>query len=153
MDWEVLIPILMFAFPVIVALLDKRAKQRRKASQSRPRNSFSPRPDASEGLPRKRPAAPDPSQPSGWAPPSYDAEGGTVSLGRSLEASDKSKDTTVFRGNSASSPDQEQTEEGVRAIHRKETKKAEQQAPADKLKIDKKKLILYSEILKPKYDA
>ncbi len=32
MDWEFLIPLLMFAFPVVVALLDKRAKQKRAAS-------------------------------------------------------------------------------------------------------------------------
>ncbi len=45
-------------------------------------------------------------------------------------------------------------EEGVRAIHREEAEKApEPVQPADKLKIDKKKLIIYSEILKPKFDA
>ena len=59
---------------------------------------------------------------------------------------------TVFRGNSRDTLQQQ--EEGVRAIHKNGPQEApEPVQPADKLKIDKKKLIIYSEILKPKFDA
>ena len=39
---EYLIPILMFLFPVVVAILDKRAKQRKKAASAAPRPQFPP---------------------------------------------------------------------------------------------------------------
>ncbi len=169
MDWEVLIPLLMFAFPVVVSLLDKRAKRKRAASPppvSRPtyparparpaippfsRQSVPPGP-----LPRKRPATPDPSQPFGWAPPSYGAEGGTVSLGRAPEGTAATSKSPVSHDQYVrnSLTEEMPVEEGVRAIHREETEKVpEPVQPADKLKIDKKKLIIYSEILKPKFDA
>ena len=166
MDWEILIPLLMFAFPVVVSLLDKRAKRKRAASPppvSRPtyparpaippfsRQSVPPGP-----LPRKRPAAPDPSQPFGWAPPSYGAEGGTVSLGRAPGGTAAASKAPVSNDQYVRHSLEEEipVEEGVRAIHREETKKAPGPVqPADKLQIDKKKLIIYSEILKPKFDA
>jgi hypothetical protein len=58
----------------------------------------------------------------------------------------------VFGGNPAGS--QEFGQEGIRAVHKNGPQEApEPVQPADKLKIDKKKLIIYSEILKPKFDA
>ena len=142
MDWEVLIPILMFAFPVIVALLDKRAKQKRTASQPTP-------------APRPRTTFPSVSRDAaaGGVAPGKPATLGTVRGGTASEAKrwGPTKED-VSGGNSASSPE-DQTEEGLRAIKRHEEKSPQRQAPADKLKIDKKKLILYSEILKPKYDS
>ena len=58
----------------------------------------------------------------------------------------------VFGGNPAGSP--EFGQEGIRAVHKNGPQEApEPVQPADKLKIDKKKLIIYSEILKPKFDA
>ena len=58
----------------------------------------------------------------------------------------------VFGGNPAGS--QEFGQEGIRAVHKNGPQEAPKPVqPADKLKIDKKKLIIYSEILKPKFDA
>jgi hypothetical protein len=145
MDWEVLIPILMFAFPVIVALLDKRAKQKRAASQPtpRPRPTF---PSVSRDA-AVRELAPENVR-QGRTPPT-DTVSGPLPLTEPRVA-------TVFRGDSRDSRTQNEnnsnTEEGVRAIKKREEKSPQRQQPADKLKIDKKKLILYSEILKPKYD-
>ena len=146
MDWEVLIPILMFAFPVIVALLDKRAKQKRTASQpSRTR-------PAARELARNDGRSAD--EAAGGVAPGNRATLGTVRGGTASEAQrwGPTKED-VSGGKLRSSPDQEQSEEGVRAIHRKKKETNVEKQPADKLKIDPKKLILYSEILKPKFDA
>lgn len=117
MDWEFLIPLLMFAFPVVVALLDKRARQKRAASPS------FPKPTAREQVSRElaREFSPE-------------AAGGVAPENRSQES--------------------EYGQEGVRAVHKNAPQDApEPVQPADKLKIDKKKLIIYSEILKPRFDA
>ena len=137
MDWEVLIPLLMFLFPLVVSILDKRAKKRKGIPpvKSAPVDTSSPFPfDTKDpgARPARRPAAQAPSQPVGWAPPSYDAEGGTVSTGRLPNPPEKGV-------------------EGERAITRHDEKKVVEEKP--RLEIDKKKLILYSEILKPKFDA
>lgn len=54
-------------------------------------------------------------------------------------------------------PAPEPTAEGLRAISKDRHKDLEpgpeKEDPEQKLRIDKKKLILYSEILKPKFDA
>ena len=108
MDWEVLIPILFFALPVVISLLDKRAKKQKGVPPVQAR-------------PVVDPAAENPAD---------------------------------FRGDL---PDRNQPEapsdEGQRAIHREEKEKKVQEEGPQKLEIDKKKLILYSEILKPKSDA
>ena len=138
MDWEILIPILMFAFPVVVALLDKRAKQKRTASQPKSRPVF---PSVS-GQQVSRELAPE--NVRRRRTPPTDEVSGPLPL-------TKPRVATVFQGNSR---DTLQSEEGVRAIHRETVEKApETTQPTDKLKIDKKKLIIYSEILKPKFDA
>ena len=117
MDWELLIPLLMFAFPVVVALLDKRAKQKRAAAP-----------------PTQRPTA-----------PSYNRIPGQARNEVPFTRTDRMADSVI--------PEKEKVIEGERAIHRKEEEKKEvEKHPADKLKIDKKKLIIYSEILKPKFD-
>ena len=176
MDWDVLIPILMFAFPVAVAVLDKRAKKRRAEQQSRTVfppaasgsearswSSFPPAASGSGARPAKRPAAQDPSQPFGWAPPSYGAEGGTVSSGRLPQPTDlpraerlnRSPKENVSGGEHPDRQRAEETVEGQRAISRERHKEVapETKDPEPKLRIDKKNLILYSEILKPKFDA
>ena len=189
MDWDFLIPILFFAFPVAVAILDKRIKKRRQESSAQPRPPFpsanrpwSPYPPATSGSgarPEKRPAAQDPSQPVGWAPPSYDAEGGTVSPGRLPNTTNwsqadrigRSSEESVSRGElpsrmqqaeeilrqaqDDSSRNDERTNEGQRAIARERHQEVatDKKDPEPKLRIDKKNLILYSEILKPKFDA
>ena len=139
MDWEVLIPILMFLFPLVAALLDKRARKRKGAPPVIARPVFPSASDVSASRPSERPAAQDPSQPYGWAPPTYDAEGGTVPKGRPAE--------TVFKMQKDDLP----PVEGQRAIVRR-IQEVEEIDPRTKLEIDKKKLILYSEILKPKFD-
>ena len=121
MDWEFLIPLLMFAFPVVVALLDKRARQKRAASPS------FPKPTAGEQVSREfaREFARE------FSP---EGAGGVAPENRSQESG--------------------YGQEGVRAVHKNGPQEApEPVQPADKLKIDKKKLIIYSEILKPKFDA
>ena len=136
MDWEVLIPILMFAFPVVIALLDKRAKQKRAASQ--PSRT---RPAARELAPGNvRPSRTPPTDSVSGPLPLTEPRVATVSRGNSLDSREQKDD--------ASGP-----EEGVRAILRKKKETKVEKQPADKLKIDPKKLILYSEILKTKFDA
>ena len=164
MDWDVLIPILMFAFPVVVALLDKRAKKRRGVPPVQSRPIFPPATSGSGARPEKRPTASDPSQPFGWAPPSYDAEGGTFSPGRlpnttswsQADRMNRSPQEEVSRGELPDRrPAEESISEGQRAISRERHQEVvtEEKNPEPKLRIDKKNLILYSEILKPKFDA
>ena len=157
MEW--LIPLLMFAFPVAIALLDKRAKKRKGIPQVLSRPVFPPASSGSGARPEKRPTLSDPSQPFGWAPPSSGAEGGTVSPGRlpdpaALTQATRVSQTSVISGGELPSRNQ-QEEEGQRAISKERRKAAETKKvnPGQKLEIDKKKLIIYSEILKPKFDA
>ena len=119
---EYLIPILMFLFPVVVAILDKRAKQRKKAASAAPRPQFPPISFNPAPQPVVRPA-PQENVPRESIPQEAPAP--------------------VFRPNL----------EGQRAIHREADHVEAGQPAPKKLEIDKKKLILYSEILKPKYDA
>ena len=144
MDWDVLIPILMFLFPLVVSILDKRAKKRKGVPPVKAEPLFPPAPDGSEVRPEERPAAQDPSQPFGWAPPSYDAEGGTVRPGRTPEP--------IFPAQEAQANEAKYANEGQRAVER-HIDTAAQDDDKLRLEIDKKKLILYSEILKPKFDA
>ena len=148
MEW--LIPLLMFAFPVAIALLDKRAKKRKGIPQVLSRPVFPPASSGSGARPEKRPTLSDPSQPFGWAPPSYDAEGGTVSHGRLPDPTVLTQATPSNKP-AANNP----SEEGQRAISKERRKATETKKvnPGQKLEIDKKKLIIYSEILKPKFDA
>ena len=115
MDWDVLIPILMFAFPVVVALLDKRAKKRRGVPPVQSRPVF---------------------------PPAANTTAAEV-------------DRLPSRVQQANTPTPEPVAEGQRAISRERHQEVvtEEKNPEPKLRIDKKNLILYSEILKPKFDA
>ena len=115
MDWEVLIPILFFALPVAISILDKRARKRKGVPSVQARPVIDP-------------AAENPAdfQPVG-------------------EVAPENRSHLPTRPEAPS-------DEGQRAIHRDEKKKAQEDGQK-KLEIDKKKLILYSEILKPKFDA
>ncbi len=123
MDWEVLIPILMFLFPLVVSILDKRAKKRK-------------------GIPPVKSAPvgngiPEPDQP--WTP---------VPPVPPFQPAQESSEPEIIVKEVQPRP----ATEGERAIMKHEEKKvAAEEKP--KLEIDKKKLILYSEILKPKFDA
>jgi len=143
MDWEFLIPLLMFAFPVVIALLDKRARQKRAASPS------FPKPTAREQVSRE--FAPEAA--GGVAPENRSHPRLRKREGPADEVSGRGPaQQDVFGGNPAGS--QEFGQEGIRAVHKNGPQEApEPVQPADKLKIDKKKLIIYSEILKPKFDA
>lgn len=110
MDWEVLIPILMFLFPLVVSILDKRAKKRK-------------------GIP------PVKSAPVGMEIPSF-------------QPTQESPEPEIIVKEVQTRP----ATEGERAILKHEEKKAAAEEKP-KFEIDKKKLILYSEILKPKFDA
>ena len=149
MDWEFLIPLLMFAFPVVVALLDKRARQKRAASPPPKPSMHRPSPISFEEFALEF---------------SLEGAGGVAPENRShprLRKREGPADEVsgrgpaqqdVFGGNPAGSP--EFGQEGIRAVHKNGPQEApEPVEPADKLKIDKKKLIIYSEILKPKFDA
>ena len=169
MDWEVLIPLLMFAFPVVVSLLDKRAKRKRAASPppvSRPTYPARPARPAIPPFSRQSvPPGPLPrhsfppmsqGQAGGGVAPGNRATLGTVRGGTASEAQRWGPAQPDVSGGKPrhSLAEDMPIEEGVRAIHREEAEKApEPVQPADKLKIDKKKLIIYSEILKPKFDA
>ena len=166
MDWEILIPLLMFAFPVVVSLLDKRAKRKRAASTppvSRPTSPVRPaippfsRQSVPPGpLPRHSFPPVSQGQAGGGVAPGNRATLGTVRGGTASEAQRWGPaQPDVSGGKPRHSLEEEiPVEEGVRAIHREETKKAPGPVqPADKLQIDKKKLIIYSEILQPKFDA
>ena len=156
MEW--LIPLLMFAFPVAIALLDKRAKKRKGVPQVQSRPIFPP----AQRFPGTRASAPDrasdypaiplegaqgvkDSKRSDWS-----AEGGTVSHGRLPDPTVLTQATPSNKP-AANNP----SEEGQRAISKERRKATETKKvnPGQKLEIDKKKLIIYSEILKPKFDA
>ena len=143
MDWEFLIPLLMFAFPVVAALLDKRARQKRAASPS------FPKPNTREQVSREF----SPEAAGGVAPENRSHPRLRKREGPADEVSGRGPaQQDVFGGNPAGS--QEFGQEGIRAVHKNGPQEApEPVQPADKLKIDKKKLIIYSEILKPKFDA
>ena len=123
---EYLIPILMFLFPVVVAILDKRVKQRKKAASAAPRPQFPP----ISFNPAPRPVV----QPAPRPAPQESIP---------LESVPQETPAPAFRPNL----------EGQRAIHREEKHAVASELAPKKLEIDKKKLILYSEILKPKFDA
>ena len=120
---EYLIPILMFLFPVVVAILDKRVKQRKKAASAAPRPQFPP--ISFNPAPRVQPAA----RP-------------VVQENIPLDSVPQEAPVPTFRPNL----------EGQRAIHREADHTVVSEPAPQKLEIDKKKLILYSEILKPKFD-
>ena len=166
MDWDVLIPILMFAFPVAVAILDKRVKKRRQESSAQPRPPF---PSANRPWSPYPPAA---NTTAAEVAPGNRATLGTVRGGTASEAqrwgptqSDVSRGELPSRMQQAeeilrqaqddSSRNDERTNEGQRAISRERHQEVvpDKKDPEPKLRIDKKNLILYSEILKPKFDA
>ena len=119
MDWDVLIPILMFAFPVVVALLDKRAKKRRGVPPVQSRPVFPPAANTTAAEVDRLPSRVQPVE------------------------------------QKMNTPAPEPVAEGQRAISRERHQEVvtEEKDPEPKLRIDKKNLILYSEILKPKFDA
>lgn len=123
MYWKKLIPILFFLLPLVISFLDKRAKKRK-------------------GIPPVKAAPIDPASPLPSASERM-APGKTGLPG-------------IPKGGAVSSerlPDPaENGTEGERAILRNAEKK-DDEGRKPKLEIDKKKLILYSEILKPKFDA
>ncbi len=185
MDWDVLIPILMFAFPVAVAILDKRVKKRRGVPPVQSRPIFPPATSDSNQAGKQRAWAPDrdsdyPAIPLEGAQGVKDfgrfdrsAEGGTVSPGRLPNTSNwsqadrinRSPEESVSRGELPSriqqaeqqtnTPAPQLVAEGQRAISRERHQEVvpDKKDPEPKLRIDKKNLILYSEILKPKFDA
>lgn len=127
MDWEILIPILMFLFPIAISLIDKRVKKRKGIPQVQTRPvAGAPRWEVPGQVREQAPATgPDPGQ-------------------------------TVFPTAAVPEPPRqagEPDEEGTRAIRRESKIRTETVEEKKKLDIDKKKLILYSEILKPKFDA
>ena len=151
MDWEFLIPLLMFAFPVVVALLDKRARQKRAASPPPKPSMHRPSPISFEEFSREF----SPEAAGGVAPENRSHPRLRKREGPADEVSGRGPaQQDVFGGNPAGSPESEYGQEGIRAVHKNRPQEApEPVQPADKLKIDKKKLIIYSEILKPKFDA
>ena len=48
MDWDVLIPILMFLFPLVVSILDKRAKKRKGVPPVKAEPLFPPAEDQAD---------------------------------------------------------------------------------------------------------
>lgn len=123
MDWDVLIPILMFLFPLVVSILDKRAKKRKGVPPVKAEPLFPPAEDIDQ---EERAEAPGRAS-------DYPA----IPLEGAQEAqANETKPVT----------------EGQRAVKR-HIGTATQDDDKPKLEIDKKKLILYSEILKPKFDA
>ncbi|MBR1578526.1 MAG: hypothetical protein IJ653_08095 [Bacteroidales bacterium] len=172
MDWDVLIPILMFLFPLVVSILDKRAKKRKGVPPVKAEPLFPPAEDIDQEERAEAPgrASDYPTIPLEGAQgvnvfrrSVESAEGGTVRPGRPSEPLSQAQQD-VFRGElpirspQEGKPDtfvMEATQtvtEGQRAIDRHiETPAGSEEKP--KLEIDKKKLILYSEILKPKFDA
>lgn len=100
---ELLIPLLFFAIPVAIAILDRRARAGRSAAPQAP----------------------------------------AIPADKLQEAVRRAVEENV------------RPEEGIRAIHnRQQAEPGSPPAPQEphRQKIDKKKLILYSELLKPKFD-
>mgnify|MGYP006916223619 CR=1 FL=1 len=123
---KTLVSLLLLVVPLVVSLLEKRAKARKEAVL----------PGGSE--PGKRPGVPGQAR--------NDAAAEDMDLPNSP---DFPADSRPAQGATATA-DTSQAE-GTRAINRS-AKAAEEKPEEKKLEIDKKKLILYSEILKPKFD-
>ena len=141
MDWDVLIPILMFLFPLVVSILDKRAKKRKGVPPVKAEPLFPPAEDIDQ---EERAEAPGrtgrPSEPLSQA--QQDVFRGELPIRSPQEGK---PDTFVMEATQT-------VTEGQRAVER-HIDTAAQDDGKPKLEIDKKKLILYSEILKPKFDA
>ena len=141
MDWDVLIPILMFLFPLVVSILDKRAKKRKGVPPVKAEPLFPPAEDIDQ---EERAEAPGrtgrPSEPLSQA--QQDVFRGELPIRSPQEGK---PDTFVMEATQT-------VTEGQRAVER-HIDTAAQDDDKPKLEIDKKKLILYSEILKPKFDA
>ena len=153
MDWDVLIPILMFLFPLVVSILDKRAKKRKGVPPVKAEPLFPPAEDIDQEERAEAPgrASDYPAIPLEGAQgvkvfqrSVESAEGGTVPPGRTPEP--------IFPAQEAQANEAKLANEGQRAVER-HIDTAAQDDDKPKLEIDKKKLILYSEILKPKFDA
>ena len=140
MDWDVLIPILMFLFPLVVSILDKRAKKCKGVPPVKAEPLFPPAEDIDQEERAEAPGRPGrPSEP--LSQPQQDVFRGELPI-RSPQGK---PDTFVMEATQT-------VTEGQRAVER-HIDTATQDDDKPKLEIDKKKLILYSEILKPKFDA
>ena len=141
MDWDVLIPILMFLFPLVVSILDKRAKKRKGVPPVKAEPLFPPAEDIDQEERAEAPGRPGrPSEPLSQA--QQDVFRGELPIRSPQEGK---PDTFVMEATQT-------VTEGQRAVER-HIDTAAQDDDKPKLEIDKKKLILYSEILKPKFDA
>ena len=141
MDWDVLIPILMFLFPLVVSILDKRAKKRKGVPPVKAEPLFPPAEDIDQEERAEAPGRPGrPSEPLSQA--QQDVFRGELPIRSPQEGK---PDTFVMEATQT-------VTEGQRAVER-HIGTATQDDDKPKLEIDKKKLILYSEILKPKFDA
>lgn len=141
MDWDVLIPILMFLFPLVVSILDKRAKKRKGVPPVKAEPLFPPAEDIDQEERAEAPVRPGrPSEPLSQA--QQDVFRGELPIRSPQEGK---PDTFVMEATQT-------VTEGQRAVER-HIGTATQDDGKPKLEIDKKKLILYSEILKPKFDA
>ena len=143
MDWEVLIPILMFVIPLALSFYDRRAKKRKGVPPVQARPVFPSDPEESEESadPAEPAAEYADAQESAPAPARVSPVQASAPQPRQQEAP-----ANGFPLPSGAAP------EGVRAID-KRGKKVEIPEEKPRLEIDKKKLILYSEILKPKFDS
>ena len=150
MDWDVLIPILMFLFPLVVSILDKRAKKRKGVPPVKAEPLFPPAEDQTDrefpsedrSHPRLRKREGPAAEGSGRDPATPDVFRGELPIRSPQEGK---PDTFVMEATQTAP-------EGQRAVER-HIDTAAQDDDKPKLEIDKKKLILYSEILKPKFDA
>ncbi len=141
MDWDVLIPILMFLFPLVVSILDKRAKKRKGVPPVKAEPLFPPAEDIDQEERAEAPGRPGrPSEPLSQA--QQEVFRGELPIRSPQEGK---PDTFVMEATQT-------VTEGQRAVER-HIGTATQDDDKPKLEIDKKKLILYSEILKPKFDA
>ncbi len=141
MDWDVLIPILMFLFPLVVSILDKRAKKRKGVPPVKAEPLFPPAEDIDQ---EERAEAPG--RPGRTSEPLSQAQQDVFRGELPIRSPQEGKpDTFVMEATQT-------VTEGQRAVER-HIDTAAQDDDKPKLEIDKKKLILYSEILKPKFDA
>lgn len=120
---EVLITLLMFAFPIALAILDKRARRKKGRPQVKAYPVFPPE------------------------EPDDDLEEAPFAREEDVSApvwQEQETPVTPVSGDAA--------EEGQRSLGGRSANAAPKEEKHGKLEIDKKKLILYSEILKPKFD-
>ncbi len=155
---SLIVAVLMFCVPILAAIIDKRAKAKKRSPQ------VNAEPIDFEELERRRQAAAEgtrsivrgPAASSGTtsAPEAADDPWATIIYGSSPAAPEPAAApvTEVANNQAAAQPVAVKSRPAQKQAKAAKAAKSGQYPTAEEIKKDCKKLILYSEILKPKFD-